>query len=64
MACPRLTNVAPPGLCLFMLYHFRGLTPPLHHFVPSGLGGNVGKPKGASPRLLHAVTPRLRCVRV
>ena len=36
MGCPRLKNVAPPGLCLFMLYHFRGFTPPATSFRPFG----------------------------
>ena len=34
--CPRLTNVAPPGLCLFMLYYFQGFTPPATTYRPDG----------------------------
>ncbi|MBP85815.1 MAG: hypothetical protein CMJ64_03720, partial [Planctomycetaceae bacterium] len=41
--------VAPPGLCLFMLYHFRGFTPPATSFRPFGTSTkrNLTKTKGA-----------------
>ena len=51
MGCRRLTNVAPPGLCLFMLYHFRGFTPPATSFRPFGTWRKCGLTKGLRTRL-------------
>ena len=43
----------PQGLCVRCENVSGGLHPRLHHFDPSGLGGNVGKPKtpARSPEL-------------
>ena len=51
MGCPGLTNVAPPGLCLFILYHFRGFTPPATSFRPFGTRGKCGQSQGLTPPL-------------